>query len=278
MNEEKITLESSRAQSPRARGFRNPIVETIVAALAVFAILIVLSLTRAANKPVENSWIVIAVLPVLFWLFFSGRISSFKGFGVELQSAIRRAADETVRTDDKELGTIDYEGIVKDEKTDVTLIQKYIDRRVTALYFELGKKGYYEPKAIKMWLDGLGEHAFFKWVVFQDKCDRFKGLIAVEKIRIFASLKMPPPNGYEMIKTMIEKGDVSDLPGVIGPDPDSDHAIEKTSTKRNAIKQFSKTDAEYLPVLDQGKFEGVLNRGKLHSSVLESIIRAADTN
>ena len=180
---------------------------------------------------------------MLFWLFFSGRISSFKGFGVELQSAIRRAADETVKTetvgaDIKKLGTIDYEGAVPDPKLDVTLIQKYIDRKVTALYFELGKKSiydpnksYYEPTAIKAWLDGLGEHAFFKWVVFQDKCDRFKGLIAVEKIRIFATLKMPPPDGYEMIKAMIEKGDVSDLPGVIG----LDHAIEKTARKATPL-------------------------------------------
>ena len=179
MNEEKITLESSRAQSPRARGFRNPIVETIVAALAVFAILIVLSLTRAANKPVENSWIVIAVLPVLFWLFFSGRISSFKGFGVELQSAIRRAADETVTTDIK-LETIKYERGVPSPKVDVSLIQPYIDSKVTALYFELGRQEYYYPSAIKAWLDGLGEHAFFKWVVFQEKDGNFRGLIPAE--------------------------------------------------------------------------------------------------
>jgi len=66
-----------------ARRWITPAIETIIAAIVVALILVALA---CAGQSYETNWILIAILPVAFWLFFSGRISTFKAFGVELQA------------------------------------------------------------------------------------------------------------------------------------------------------------------------------------------------
>ena len=111
------------------------LLETIISVIVVSAILIMLTNSR---QKYETNWILISILPVLFWLFFSGRITSFKAFGVELKSAIRRLSSETIKPDRDFMATslIEFEPVSADPKADVAQIQNYVQRKVAALYFE----------------------------------------------------------------------------------------------------------------------------------------------
>ena len=61
-------------------------------------------------------------------------------------------------------------------------------------------------------------------------------------------------------------------PGMV----DSTLALSVGDTKQQALATFCKTDVNYLPVIDKnGKLAGVVNRGKLNSELLVSILEAA---
>jgi CBS domain-containing protein len=248
-----------------------PLLETVVAAAVVFLILLELAHRHATY---ETNWILIAILPVLFWLFFSGRIASFKAFGVELKSAIRKISNEGITTDDLTAANrIDFEPISADPKADVAKVQEYKQRRVAALSFELRRTGYYDPYVIQKYLDALVEHRYFKWVIFQEADGRFKGLVPAPSLRTFGQLSWAASTGYDAIVSMIERGEIGELPGVVT----AETALRYTDTKKEAVDSFSRSDHEDLPVIDgRGRFVGVLNRGRLLSSIMASILRAAE--
>jgi hypothetical protein len=93
-----------------------------------------------------------------------------------------------------------------------------------------------------------------------------------EALRNYATLL--GHDGYCLIITSIEKGDISKLPCVI----ESKLAVKKSDTKGKATKIFSKVDAEHLPVVDDNfRFIGVISRGKLLSEVLTAVMTAAQS-
>ena len=248
-----------------ARRWITPAIETIIAAIVVALILVALA---CAGQSYETNWILIAILPVAFWLFFSGRISTFKAFGVELQAVIRQASVETIRDRDLILhGSQELTLIKPRQKADVGRIEQYVQQRLPALSFDLRRKNYYTAYAIQQYLNALSRHGFFKWVVFRDHNNggRFAGLIPARNLQMLGG-------NYGALQSLVEQGEVEDLPGFIGPE----FALRLTTTKGHAIERFADTDFDDLPVVDpQGRFVGVLNRGKLQSRLLASILNAA---
>jgi hypothetical protein len=68
---------------------------TIIASVVVAVVLVLLT---GAGQKFETNSILVAILPVLFWLLASGKLASFKAFGVELKSAIRDVSKETIKS------------------------------------------------------------------------------------------------------------------------------------------------------------------------------------
>jgi hypothetical protein len=95
-NEDDATVVLSPAGATTELKWWRPIVET---AGAVSVIAVILYALDTRNKNFETNAILIAILPVLFWLFASGRLASFKAFGVEMKSAIRQVSSETIQAD-----------------------------------------------------------------------------------------------------------------------------------------------------------------------------------
>jgi hypothetical protein len=270
-NEDDATVVLSPAGATTELKWWRPIVET---AGAVSVIAVILYALDTWNKNFETNAILIAILPVLFWLFASGRLASFKAFGVEMKSAIRQVSSETIQADQALItsSTIEFAPVDPDVKGKIAKIAAYIQRKVPAISFELGRQGYYEAAAIQRYLDDLCAYNFFKWVVFKHRDGRFAGLISAHKLRAFGRSAEAQQTGYQSIVRKIEAQTVGDLPGFIGPESE----LSATSTKGQAIEKLSKTDLDDLPVVDgQRKFVGVLNRGQVQSSILASILRAA---
>ena len=84
-NEDDAAIVLSPAGSTTELQWWRPIVETVGAVFVIAGILYILD---TWNKSFETNAILIAIFPVLFWLFASGRLASFKAFGVEMKSAI----------------------------------------------------------------------------------------------------------------------------------------------------------------------------------------------
>jgi len=241
------------------------LLETAVSMLVVWGILHYLG-KSTANYQVE--WIVIAVLPVVFWLLFTGRLASVKAFGVELTSAIRRESSETIVPDME----IRYQPIDASPKAGVEAIPRYIEKRTPAISFELGKRGYYNSDVIREYLEGLLPHGFLKYAVFNDEDGRFAAMMPAYQLYLVGSLDHEAINGFQPVVEAVEKGSVVDFPGVVT----AKAALKVADTKSRAMEIFSRNEADELPVLnDQGRLVGVVTRGKLMSEILASILRAA---
>jgi hypothetical protein len=252
------------------------ITETLIAVLVVATILAILAMT---GQDYDANWIIISLLPVFLWLLLSGRIVGLKAFGVELKSAISQLSSEQIvlHQDLTDKDEIKFEEITATEKDAIDKIPKCIADKVPAFYFELGERRHYEPDAIKEYLNELTKHRFFKWVVFQYADGRFAGLVSAHTLWRYSQHQFKVKSdgvgpGYEAIKNCVEKSDIKDLPGIV----EADDALRASDSKRSAVEKFSKLNVDDLSVVDaNGKFIGILNRGRLLSDLLAFILQAA---
>ena len=98
------------------------------------------------------------------------------------------------------------------------------------------------------------------------------GLVPRDKFLAFGEVTSTDGSGYTKLVRMIETSSPDHLPGFIGPE----QALSTSDTKVQAIERFGDVDYANLPVVDRKqRFVGVLNRDKLQSKLLASILRAA---
>src|SRR5580700_2705889 len=197
-DQEDATIEITAEGHRDRHNWWTPAIETIVATMVVAIILLLLT---QAGQTFETNSILIAILPVLFWLFASGKLASFKAFGVELKSAIREVSSETIEADHSLMDSspIEFVRVPENAKESIEKIQNYVRQRVPAISFELGREDYYKASVVKKYLDELCKHDFFKWVVFKDDDGRFEGLISAEKLHMLGELSEPRLGGYQTI-------------------------------------------------------------------------------
>jgi len=242
--------------------------QTLFSVAIIFALLLLLSRSKVSIDPKSVG---LASLPVLLWLLYSGKITGFKAFGVELQAAIRDASAKSV--DDSSAFTPfapeDYQVLEVSGKESIKEIPNLIRRRVGVLSFEVGKQNYYDEYAISEYLKHLTGYGHLRQVLFQAPDGTFLGMAPAKALTAFADTNIA--NSTEL-KAMVESGVLGWLPGLVGPQ----HALQVSDSKAVAIARFAKLDAEDLPVLNAAsQFAGTINRGRLNSSLLASILAAA---
>lgn len=107
-------------------------------------------------------WLVLALLPVILSLFIGGYINKFKGFGVELESAIKAP----VTTLDLDLKASDaVANIPGDEKKSIMYLDnmsKEKAKTIRWLLFTTGKRDYYGAWTVKQYLERLPNLEFFE--------------------------------------------------------------------------------------------------------------------
>lgn len=108
----------------------------------------------------DIKWLVLCSLPMLIALFVGGYIKSFKGFGLELEARLKNPIT-TIELKTTDAITL----ILGDEKqgypflNELTLIQI---KSFSRLVFTFGKKDYYNPRAIKEYLERLTNLKYFE--------------------------------------------------------------------------------------------------------------------
>lgn len=74
----------------------KPILIGAAASLALLLLFGVLQEREAKFLELSSQWILISIFPILVSLFVGGYISKFKGFGVELESALNTSVTTSV--------------------------------------------------------------------------------------------------------------------------------------------------------------------------------------
>ena len=228
---------------------------------AFFLILLALVTVHAkvnGGFKVETSWIAIALSPVMIWLLATGQLTEFSGFGLGFK--LREASAKQFSLN-LEGSKIDPLPLKLGAKEGVHRIPRLVKARVSALTFELGRRGYYYGPAIRKYLDELTKYDFFRYVVFTNWAGEFRGLVPARTL-----LDQLRAGNIDLVG-IIEEGAIDRLSGLVTG------SVRKTSNKREALKMMEEKNLAELPVVNEDKrFVGIVERDKLTSSILLDLV------
>jgi Mg/Co/Ni transporter MgtE len=117
-----------------------------------------------------------------------------------------------------------------------------------------GEKRYkYTYIVVKEYLEELTKFDFFKYVLFVDENNKFKGYIYARNLLA----QLLDEDQGEKIINKINNGDVKNIPGFRG------HYIKDNITNREALKDMEEKGITDIAVVDRDmKFKGFTNQGE----------------
>jgi len=137
------------------------IIAGISSSLLLLILLGILQEKGAKFLTLSNQWIFLSILPILIALFVGGYITKFKGFGVELESALKASVLSSI-----DLKATDaLSDIPGDEKQSLEYLHNMPREKALSirwLVFESGKRSYYTPYGIREYLEKLPNLSFLE--------------------------------------------------------------------------------------------------------------------
>jgi CBS domain-containing protein len=249
---------------------------TLLIAIGGFVLLVVLLVflrIKTGNKfEIKNSDVVLALIPVAFWLFLTGKIQEFTFGDFRIVAAIKEASNSPVAAQVTELPV---ESVSMGAKGGVGEIPELIRRKNQALSFRLGHGGYYGP-AIQEYLKVLTQNPFLRYIVINNADGSFFGMADARQFTAMLQANAPSFSAQAFAQWLNDsnKGQIETLPGFIS----AQHALKKVADKRQALELMESQDVENLPVVDDdGRFIGIVDRSKLTASMLIEIADRVET-
>lgn len=236
-------------------------------ALIVFVIIISVMLflrTKIGEKfEIKNSDILIALVPIAFWLILTGKIQKLEFGEFKIEAAFVEAAGAAITPQISEL-ELPVEPLEMSPKSGVNMIPQLIRNKTQALTFQLGY-GYYYGPAIKEYLHELTQVPSFKYIVIGNSDASFAGMFDARQLNAALALES---RGYAHFADWLNDGDeasIAKLPGYIN----QDQAIYKKVDKQSALEKMDAMDIEMLPVINtENRFMGIVERSRLVSSMI----------
>jgi CBS domain protein len=210
---------------------------------------------------------IIAAIAVALALLLSGRITKLAvgSGGLTVETAILKASAKPIAQQVTALPVVRVEEALKGG---VDEIRSMVDRKVQGLDFLLGAGGY-QPDVIQQYLSTLTNYTFFRFVIL---LDRDRNLVAVvDGNKLFRVLSDPASGqtfaGFAALINRASGDDVAQLAKLPGYVP-ATAAVSPQADKRDVLEQMEKLATDWLPVVKDGKFAGVVERSQLTASLI----------
>lgn len=228
---------------------------------AFFVILLALIVTHAkvnGGFKGETSWVAIALSPAVVYLLATGQLQEFGGFGLQFKLREASAKPVSLRLEGSKIEPIP---VTLGEKGGTADIPELVRRRVAALTFQVGRRGYYYGPAIRQYLEELNQYEFFRYCVFTGPDGKFRGLVPARSL-----LEQLRRQSLDVVR-VIEDGAVNLIDSLVTV------TLAANSNKREALKKMDEHNLAELPVVDEaGRFIGVIERDKLTNSILLELV------
>lgn len=230
----------------------------VILSLVIISVFMYIREKRPALLDLETRWIAVASIPVLVGLFSGGYIYKFKGFGIELESAINKFDMKDIALKAKEVATVS-QGESKGTITKLESLSKDYKSSIQRLSFKLG--GTYYADAVDIYIRELPN---LKFIEIIDKSNNFIGLMSVKRldnistIRKFLSSIRNETFKKDFLGKYVDKSVTSNT-----------NAIEALSIMRN--NHYS-----YLPVVEGGELKGIISEVELMRKLSDKIIEAKE--
>jgi CBS domain-containing protein len=246
---------------------KTPMEKTILFTTVFIILLIVFSLIKnsiLAGATIDATIIVLAILPFIIYLAVSGKISEIRGgeFGVKFNNAsnaeILFKSEEVVCAEEEIIakGGVD---MLRSE-----IMPKIAKDPCSTLSLVPGEKRYkYTYIVVKEYLEELTKFDFFKYVLFVDENNKFKGYIYARNLLA----QLLDEDQGEKIINKINNGDVKNIPGFRG------HYIKDNITNREALKDMEEKGITDIAVVDRDmKFKGFTNQDKITTRIINNLM------
>lgn len=255
--------------------------DTLIYSIVGFILLLVMIVAlrvKTGNKfEIKNSDIMLALIPVAFWLFLTGKIQEFTFGDFKIVAAVREASKSPVAPQVSRLTELPVESVRTDSKggTEIGGIPVITKNESQALSFQLGHGGYCGP-AINEYFKVLTQYSFLRYIVINNSDGSFFGTADARQL---AAIILGPDGRFDSQAfadwlNSSNKAKLETLPGFIS----SGKALNKTSDKRRAIQLMNSLDVQTLPVIDDaGRFAGIVDSSKLTASMLIDIAERLET-
>ena len=240
--------------------------------------------TKSDNKyELKSIDIALLLLPVVFFLFFTGKIGKVNLFGMEFETAsvIVDASHQPIESQVIELEGATIDDMVRtvemESKRGVSRIPELIEKKTEALRFRLGHGGYNGP-AIKQYLQSLTAAAHLKYVVINDDEGRLFGFVNAREIMSY--FEKQGSNSYLTFANQLNRPNdrnldrLRSLPGFVP----LDMAVNSEKKKRDVLQMMDEFNIHTLPVVnEENRFLGIVEQSRLSASLLLEIFDKLDS-
>jgi hypothetical protein len=240
--------------------------------------------TKSDNKyELKSIDIALLLLPIVFFLFFTGKIGKVNLFGVELETAsvIIDASRQPIESQIVELEGATIDDMIRtvevESKGGVNRIPELIEKKTEALQFRLGHGGYYGP-AIQEYFESLTAAAHLKYVVINDDENRLFGFLDAREMMSY--FEKQGDNSYQVFANRLNRPNersvegLKSLPGFIP----LEKAINSEKKKRDVLQMMDELNIHTLPVVNEENiFLGIVERSRLTASLMIEIFDKLDS-
>jgi CBS domain-containing protein len=227
----------------------------------ILVILIGLGQTFAPDSTsfIEPVYVVIAVVPFVFYLVATGQIAGLKGggFAISLREQARKLVSprmineplQVVPEDFLEKGSLPVESQIEEGNSPTTLA------------FTLERRGYYDQWAIEEYVRELSVNPEFRYALFIDSNGRFEGYMPIE------SWEMLIESGIDVVEEL-ETGDILNRSVM------HREWITDDITNMDALDEMEEQNIDKLAVVDdEHSFVGVVTQDEIVRKILVGAIR-----
>ena len=253
-------------------------ITALLAAGVILAIVALLLRVRSDGKyEIKTVDLALLIIPLLLVALGTGKLTGLDLFGVKADlSALWSAAAQTnIKAQVAPARTASVQDVVNvmemATKGGPSELQRLLERRLQALEFRIGNGGYYGP-AIRTYFEALSGSSQLRSVVIDNPDGTLFGMYIANDL--ISYLKVAGDQGYDQFQQLLNSDSVSTrealtkMPGFVS----AQHAVNSTTSKRDALARMEQLNTDSLPVLDdKHHFVGTVERGKLTSSLILSV-------
>ena len=238
----------------------------IIVSTLLFALFLFLQQNDSKMLNLEIKWLVVASLPLILAILRSNVIQKFKGFGIELETRLQESVGKINLVAVNALADLP-----SDEKKSLMYLENLPESKriqTQRLTFREGRQGYYQPAAIREYLQRLPNLKYFEVLSSEGK---FVALIPVELFRLGEFIDME--RLMLLVQCIAEKETLTFSPHSLITDyvSDSENLVK-------ALPIVRKSKYGLLPVItDGGNFLGLVTTELIESKIADEVIASEES-
>ncbi len=234
--------------------------------IALLILFFVLQSYEPSFLKLPTHWLALALLPAIFALFIGGYISKFKGFGVELESALQAPVTTLDLTASDAVADIPG-----DEKKSMMYLENMSkDRAISIrwLLFTSGKRDYYAPDAVKEYLERLPNLEFLE---IRSQLGEIVCFIPVDAFRI-NSQDTNEQFDFDRTRAFVEAINENRVPSEFA-DVSVTLRVQSNASLVDVLKKMRSENTKLAAVISEtGRYIGVVYARDVERRIADSVL------